>query len=106
MLREQGQAEDAYLKFAAAAAIEERLRDRWMELGLTEKFYVHAFSAAGCWAKAGDFHHALTLCDALLTRSELPERLRQRVQQYDGTLRNRRAALFAELMRETAGVEA
>ena len=93
LLREQGEGEEASEKFAEAATFEERLRDRCAELGLTEKLYVHAFSAASCWANAGDFHHAITLCDALLVRPELPDRLRLRVQQYVGTLRGRRKRL-------------
>ena len=105
LLRERGEGEQSWEKFAEAAAIEERLRDRSAELGLMEKFYVHAFSAAGCWAKAGDFHHALTLCDALLARPELPERLRRRVQEYADAIRAQRNAWFAELLRQTAGAE-
>lgn len=69
LLRERGDGEQSSEKFAEAAAIEERLRDRCTELGLTEKPYVNAFSAASCWARAGDFHHAITLCDAGAART-------------------------------------
>ena len=105
LLREQGQSEEASRRYAEAAAIEEKLRDRCTELGLTEKFFIHAFSAAGCWAKAGDFYHAITLCNDLLKRADLPERLRARVQEYADTLRDRRDALFADIMRAREAVE-
>lgn len=105
LLREQGQSEEASRKFAEAAAIEEQLRDRCTELGLIEKFFIHAFSAAGCWAKAGDFYHAITLCDDLLARPDMTDRLRRHIQEYADTLRARRDVLFADIMREAAAVE-
>lgn len=105
LLREQGRSEEAYRKYAEAAAIEEHLRDRCTELGLTEKFFIHAFSAAGCWAKAGDVYHAITLCDDLLTRPGITDRLSRRVQEYADTLRARRDALFADIMRAREAVE-
>ncbi len=93
LLRELGQSEEATRKFAEAAVIEEKLRDRCTELGLTEKSFIHAFSAADCWAKAGDFYHAITLCDDLLTCPGMTDRLR--VQEYAVTLRT---VLFADFM--------
>ena len=105
LLREQGRNEEASQNFAEAAAIEEHLEKRCREQGLAEKSFVHAFSAAGCWAKAGDFYHAITLCDALLQRPGLTDRLRLRVQEYADTLRARRDALFADLMRASSSVE-
>lgn len=105
LLYEQGQSEEASRKFAEAAAIEERLRDRCTELGLIEKAFVHGFSAAGCWARAGDFYHAITLCDDLLSSPGMTDRLRLRVQEYADTLRARRDALFADIMRARAAVE-
>ena len=109
LLRERRQDEEAAGASAEAAAIEERLRDRCLELGLTEKSFVHAFSAASCWARAGDFYHALVLCDQLLAREGLPDRLRRRVQEYAGALRARRSEWYAALLmkeerRETEAV--
>ena len=98
LLRERGQEEEASRAFAEAAAVEERLRDRCLELDLGEKASVHAFSAAACWARAGDFYHALVLCDQLLARDGLPERLRRRVAEYAGTLRARRSEWYAALL--------
>lgn len=105
LLREQGQDEDAAMKFAEAAAIEERLRDQCQAQRLLPKSFVHGFSAAGCWAQAGDFHHALTLCNQLLARTDLPDRLRRRVEEYAATLRTRRSEWYAALLKTAAGVE-
>ena len=89
------QGEDAAEKFAQAAQIEEDLARRCAALGLAEKSSVHQFSAASCWAQAGDFYHAILLCDELLSRADLPERLRQRIQDYSATLRQRRHQWYA-----------
>jgi hypothetical protein len=104
-LREQGQDEAAASRFAQAAAIEEQLADRCGRAGLVEKEFVHRFSAASCWAQAGDFYHAITLCNDLLARADLPDRLRQRVLDYADALRARRAQWYAGLLLEAAGVE-
>lgn len=76
--------------FAQAARIEERLSEVCESKGLLEKSFIHRFSAASCWAQAGDFYHAIALCDELLARADLPERLGQRVEEYAQTIRVRR----------------
>ena len=80
-----------------AAALEERLSERCVARGLRDKARVHRFSAASCWAQAGDFYDAIALCDELLTRTDLPEPVRRRVSDYVHTLRARRAQWYAEL---------
>lgn len=105
LLRAQGQSEAAAAAFAQAAAIEENLSDRCAREGLTAKALVHRFSAASCWAQAGNFYQAIAWCDDLLARPDLPEPLRQRVQEYAHTLRARRAQWYADLVPETAGAE-
>jgi len=105
LLHEQGDDEAAAPKFAEAATIEERLRDQCRAQGLLPKSFVHAFSAAGCWARAGDSYHALTLCDEMLARTDLPDRLRARVGEYAATLRTRRSEWYMALLKTTAGVE-
>ena len=105
LLWEQGQEEQSAVQFAEAAVIEERLRDRCGELGLVEKSFVHAFSAASCCARAGDFYHALALCDRLLAHTDLPERLRRRVGEYAATLRSRRSEWYAGLLTNEAAQE-
>ena len=85
--------------------IEERLSDICEAKGLVEKSFIHRFSAASCWAQAGNFYQAIALCDDLLTRADLPDRLRQRVHDYAQTLRVRRAQWYEELVLETTGKE-
>lgn len=98
LLRAQQQAEAAAEQFADAARLEERLRDRCFAMGLREKAFVHGFSAASCWAQAGDFHHAIGVCQALLAHGDLPAPLRHRVAAYAKTLCTRRAQWYAELL--------
>jgi hypothetical protein len=96
ILRDQQDDEGASRHFAEAAEIEERLSDRCEEHGLLQKSLVHRFSAAGCWAHAGNFYQAITICDDLLAH-ELPRRLRGDIEDYVETLRIRRAQLSAQL---------
>ena len=98
LLRAQQQAEAAADKLVEAAMIEERLRERCFTMGLREKAFVHGFSAASCWAQAGDFHHAIGVCQDLLAHSDLPPRLRHRVDAYAKTLCTSRAQWYEELV--------
>src|SRR5438034_854044 len=82
LLLSQGQDESAAGKLAAAAATEERLSEQCLAVGLRDKAWVHRFSAASCWAQAGNFYQALTLCDELLAQPDLPERLRGRIRDF------------------------
>lgn len=101
LLRDQ-QDEGAAARFAEAAAIEEQLSELCEAQGLAEKANLHRFSAASCWALAGNFYRALILCDDLLSRSDLPVRLWQRVSEYARVVRQRRAEWYAGLALETA----
>ncbi len=92
-------------RFARAAEIEERLSETCLRAGLTEKSWVHLFSAASCWAQAGNIHEAICLGDQLLAQPGLPARLRQSVQEYTAVLRQRRAQLAAGLALTAAGTE-
>lgn len=105
LLLSQDQDESAASKLAAAAATEERLSERCMAVGLREKAWVHRFSAASCWAQAGNFYQALTLCDDLLAQPDLPERMRGRVRDFAQQIRARRAQWYADLALATAGVD-
>ena len=105
LLRDQGENEAAALRFAEAAAIEEQLSELSAEKGLTEKSRVHRFSAASCWAAAGNFYDALANCEPLLKQPDLPERLRVSVAEYSGVIRMRRAQWYSELERESAETE-
>lgn len=105
LLRERQQDEAAAEKFARAAEIEERLGDLCEAKGLVKKSLVHRFSAASCWAQAGNFYRAIMLCDDLLGRSDLPDRLRRRIHEYADTLRARRSQWYTGLMAEAVGSE-
>ena len=96
MLRDQHDDERASQHFAEAAEIEERLSQRCEELGLAEKSFVHRFSAASCWAHAGNIYQAISLCGELLA-CDLSNRLRRDVEQYTEVLRRRRSQLYAQL---------
>ena len=98
LLRAQQKAEAAADKLVEAALIEERLRERCFTMGLREKAFVHGFSAASCWAQAGDFHHAIGVCQNLLAHPDLPTRLRHRVAAYAKILCARRAQWYEELV--------
>ena len=98
LLRAQQKGSDEIVaKFAQAASLEEHLSQCCARKGLREKFFVHRFSAASCWAGAGNFYRALVLCDELLKLRDLPDALRQRIQQYEQTIRTRLAQLNQEI---------
>lgn len=96
-VRAQGHVEQAAEKFALVATAEERLAEQCDCAGLVAKAQVHAFSAASCWAQAGNFLQAIRLCNRLLARTDVPPRLRREVEDYAQRLRNRRAQWYAEL---------
>jgi hypothetical protein len=90
MLEARQQLDEATQKFAQAAEEEERLGKQCAKLGLSDRASLHLYSAASCWARAGNFCRAITLCDDLLHRADMSEQLRQRVQDYAHTLQSRR----------------
>jgi hypothetical protein len=94
---QQKDVDEIAAKFAQAATIEEHLSEVCLQKGLRENFFVHRWSAASCWAGAGNFYRALELCDELLAQPDLTDRLHQRIQQYASIIRTRRARLDAEI---------
>jgi hypothetical protein len=98
LLKEQGHRQEAADRFAEAAQIEERLSERLAEKGLVDKYFVHRFSAASCWAQAGNIYQAIVMCEELLARSDLPKGLRQRIQGHLQILRARREQWFVSLV--------
>jgi hypothetical protein len=91
MLEAQQQMDEAARKFAQAAEQEERLANRCASLSLHTKAALHFYSAASCWARAGNFYRAILLSDELLSRPGVPETLHRQIQNYVHTLRGRRA---------------
>jgi hypothetical protein len=102
LLRAQGHDEQAASRLAEAAALEESLSERCLEAGLKQKAWVHRFSAASCWAQAGNFFQAIAWCDDLLGQEDIPDSLRGRVQDYRQQLRQRRSQWYADLALATA----
>jgi hypothetical protein len=102
LLRQRKEPEAAAVKFAEAAAIEEQLGETCARQQLQEKSFVHYFSAASCWAQAGNFYEAIALCDQILAAPELPQPLRARIEQYADALRSRRAQWYGELVHQLA----
>lgn len=102
LLKEQRRHQAAADQFAEAAQIEERLSEMLAEKGLVDKYFVHRFSAASCWAQAGNIYQAIVMCEELLARSDLPEGLRQRMQEYLQVLRVRREQWFVSLVPDVA----
>jgi hypothetical protein len=91
--------------FAEAARIEEGLSERSLAAGLPEKARQHRFSAASCWAQAGNFYQAIAWCDDMLAQSDLSDSLRRRVESYVQQLRARRARWNADLVMATGASE-
>jgi tetratricopeptide (TPR) repeat protein len=96
LLKAQGRYQDAADRFAEAAQIEERLSEMLLQKGLLDKYFVHRFSALSCWAQAGNIYYAIVMGEELLARADLPERLRQRIQEHVQLLRVRRVRWFSE----------
>ncbi len=91
LLRAQQRPDEAAARFAEAAEAEEALTEECSARRLEEKALLHRFSAASCWALAGNFYRAIVLYDALLDRTDLPERWRREIRAYADALRLRRA---------------
>ena len=105
LLRAERRTDEAAVRFAQAAEIEERLGEACQVRGLRAESWLHRFSAAGCWAQAGNFHQAITLGEELLAEADLSPRLRRRVEEYTGVLRRRREQWSVGLASVPAGGE-
>ena len=102
LLKQQERFEDAADKYAQAAKLEEELCTELFQKGLVHKYYSHFFSAASCWAQAGNIHQAIWMANQLLQYSDIPERLRKQVEGYQRVLRTRREQWFAFLTQSPA----
>ena len=77
--------------------LEEQLSDRCEAAGLKDKAAVHLFSAASCWALAGNFYQSIAWCKQILSRPDLTPAFRKRVEAYAKSLSERRAKWYTEL---------
>ena len=88
MFQGMGRSEEAITRFALAAPMEERIALYWERAGEKEMAARHRFSAATCWAKAGNLYNAIMLFDALSRGADTPGRIKVD------------ALLFADRLRE------
>ena len=86
LLKQSNRPGEAAEKFARAARLEEQLFHELETKKLLDKYLSHFFSAASCWAQAGNIHQALSMCNKLLERPDLPSRFRQMVGNYTNLL--------------------
>lgn len=96
LLREQKRPEEAAEKFAQAAAIEERLAETCLMRGWRQLLWIHLYSAARGWALAGNCHSAILLGEKMLSQPDLPEELRQQVEEWMRRIRQLRAQMMVE----------
>ncbi len=96
LFKARGEYQEAADRFAEAAQIEERLSQVLLQEGLLDKYFIHCFSALSCWAQAGNIYQAITMGQELLTRVDLPEHLRPRIQEHLQLLQTRRIRWFTE----------
>ena len=82
LLKFQHQRKEAVHKFAQAARLEMKNCDELLASGLLDLYHIHCFSAASCWAQAGNLYQAMQICRELLERFELKPALRQRIAEY------------------------
>ena len=97
LLKQQERFDEASDKYAQAAQLEEALCAELSKKGLMDKYYSHFFSAASCWAQAGNIHQAIWMINQLLQYTNVPERLRKRVEEYQQVLRAQRKQWFTFL---------
>jgi tetratricopeptide (TPR) repeat protein len=96
----EGKEDEASQFFAEAAQLEEQLAAECEKEVNNEKAHAHCFSAASCWAQAGDFYRALRLCEQLLKETTVTPRLREQISSYAQSLRLRRSFLWQSLRQE------
>ncbi len=102
LLQESDDLEKGSELYAEAAAIEESLAKRCGDLGLEAKKHVHLYSAASGWARAGDFHHALSICKAPLNEVDKDEPLHNEVEEFTKTVRKQRIQWYSGVFLNSA----
>lgn len=95
----QGRAEEATVRLAEAAAIEDRLAAICEDKNLLRKSWVHRFGAICAWAQAGNMYTAIASGERMLAHPDLPERLRLEVSKYVQNLRSVREESREKLAR-------
>lgn len=102
ILWEQGQEAVALDAFAQAARLEEELMQESRDASVWQKFYVHAFSAAHCWVKAGNFYRARQLCQTILQQPDLTQPLKEKAEALLEGLQDGQRAYWASVQQKAA----
>lgn len=95
MLEEQGEVDTALNLYAQVAEMEEQIAEYSKSIGLQEKSWFDALSAAGCWMRAGDLYRASQRCDTLLRDPALSPAMQKAVREFAETLQERRRQWLA-----------
>jgi len=90
MTEQMGDVDKAMTLYAEVAQEEEQLYAYCRSLGLIEKSWIKAISAASCWEAAGDLYRALQGYESLLNDPTLTPRMRTQVCDLAEKLRERR----------------
>lgn len=81
-LKKQRKYGEAIEKFAIAAEIETKLSEALRKDRQIMPYFIHRFSAASCWAQAGNLYLAKEMLKELLSEEEIPELLSNRIEDY------------------------
>jgi hypothetical protein len=90
MLEDTGEVDAALSLYVDVAAMEEQIRDYCRSIGLIEKSWINAISAASCWELAGDLYRALQGYELLLSDPALTPKMRNHICGLADKLRERR----------------
>jgi hypothetical protein len=102
MAEAESKEDEATQFFAEAAQLEEQLAAECDKEANNEKAHAHRFSAASCWAQAGDFYRALLLYEEILKETTVTPLLREHIAAYAQSLRVRRNFLWQALRQENS----
>ena len=95
ILESLGDLDTAFSLYAEVAEMEEQITEYCLHIGLSEKSWINAMSAASCWAKAGDLNRALQGYETLLQDKALPAKTQERIYALADKLRAERRQWFA-----------
>jgi hypothetical protein len=68
---ETGRYDEAAHLFGEATLKEEALASAYAAQDIAEQVWQHQFSAAGCWAQAGNFLRALEICEVIVSSARI-----------------------------------
>jgi hypothetical protein len=78
LLWEREEFESAVDLYAKVASLEEELMQLALDAGVSTVFFIHAFSGAYSWIRAGNYYQARQICRAILSRPEITPPLQEK----------------------------